>query len=142
MYKRQFEDEPKASAKIKTSWYELPELHDDSPLLVTSVAGRIKHHDINGVEQEGTELVLEYGKRADDGSIAKLGEKEMLDQGPTPLWRNLRLPLADLPEDADVARLVAEDASLAEEDWLAITPLRNPHPVSYTHLTLPTNREV
>ena len=122
-----FEDEPKASAKLKTSWYELPELHDDSPLLVTSVAGRIKHHDINGVEQEGTELVLEYGKRADDGSITKLGEKEMLDQGPTPLWRNLRLPLADLPEDADVARLVAEDASLAEEDWLAITPLRNPH---------------
>ena len=26
-----------------------------------------------------------------------------------------------------MARLVAEDASLAQEDWLAITPLRNPH---------------
>ena len=50
----------------------------------------------------------------------------MLDQGPTPLWRNLRFPLADLPEEANVVRLVGEDTSLAEKDWLAVTPLRNP----------------
>ena len=120
-----FEDEPEQSATLETTWFELPSLDDDRPLLVTSVAGRIAHHDINGIEQEGTELKLEYGT-SEDGVVRKLGEVEMLDQGPTMQWRNLRYPLADLPEEADVVRLVAEDTSLAERDWLAVTPLRNP----------------
>lgn len=121
-----FEDEPSRTASIETTWYELPAATEAAPLLVTSVAGRIAHHDINGVEQEGTELKLEYGTRADDGSVTLLGEVEMLDQGPTPSWRNLRYPIADLPEEANVVRLAGQDTSLAEKDWLAITPLRNP----------------
>ena len=121
-----FEDDPSTTARIETSWFELPEQSENAPLLVTSVAGRIAHHDINGVEQEGTELKLEYGALLDDGTVDPLGEVEMLDQGPTPSWRNLRYPLADLPAEADAVRLVGEDTSLAEKDWLAITPLRNP----------------
>ncbi|UIZ93459.1 arabinosyltransferase domain-containing protein [Corynebacterium sp. CNCTC7651] len=121
-----FEDDPTKRAEITTVWFELPEPDPDAPLLVTSVAGRIAHHDINGVEQEGTELKLEYGAMRDDGSVKRLGDVEMLDQGPTPAWRNLRYPIADLPEEADVVRLVGVDESLAEKDWLAITPLRNP----------------
>ena len=120
-----FEDDPTQSAKLETVWFELPEKAEDAPLLVTSVAGKIAHHDINGVEQEGTELKLEYGKR-DGDSVEKLGSVEMLDQGPTGLWRNLRFPLADLPEEADAVRIVAEDTSFGEDDWLAVTPLRNP----------------
>lgn len=120
-----FEDEPSQSAKLETTWFELPEKSDDAPLLVASVAGRIKHHDINGVEQEGTDLELQYGK-VSGGSVEKLGAVEMLDQGPTPTWRNLRYPIADLPDEADAVRIVAKDTSLAEEDWLAVTPLRNP----------------
>ncbi|WP_368485909.1 arabinosyltransferase domain-containing protein [Corynebacterium sp. Marseille-P4321] len=120
-----FEDSPTQSARLETVWFELPERREDAPLLVTSVAGRIAHHDINGIEQEGGELKLEYGK-SEGGSVEKLGSVEMLDQGPTPLWRNLRYPLAELPDDADVVRIAAEDTSLAEEDWLAVTPLRNP----------------
>lgn len=121
-----FEDEPTSAAKLETSWFELPEATDDAPLLVTSVAGRIKHHDINNVEQDGTELKLEYGTLLDDGTVESLGDVEMLDQGPTPSWRNLRYPIADLPKEANVVRLVGEDTSLAEKDWLAVTPLRNP----------------
>lgn len=121
-----FSDDPVGSAYIETSWYELPAARDNAPLLVTSVAGRIAHHDINGVEQEGNELMLEYGTRSGDGTVEVLGEVEMLDQGPTPSWRNLRYPLADLPAEADVVRLVAEDTSLKREDWLALTPLRVP----------------
>lgn len=121
-----FSDNPEASSYIETSWYELPDAREDAPLLVTSVAGRIAHHDINGVEQEGADLKLEYGKRTGDGEVEVLGDVEMLDQGPTPSWRNLRYPLADLPEEADVARLVGEDASLKLEDWMAVTPLRVP----------------
>ena len=120
-----FEDEPTQSASLETAWFELPEKSEDRPLLVASVAGRIKHHDINGIEQDGTELKMEYGRTTESG-VKKLGDVEMLDQGPTPQWRNVRYPLDELPDDADVVRLVAEDASLAEKDWLAVTPLRNP----------------
>ena len=120
-----FEDEPTQSASLETAWFELPEKSEDRPLLVASVAGRIKHHDINGIEEDGTELKMEYG-RTTEGGVEKLGDVEMLDQGPTPQWRNVRYPLDELPEDADTVRLVAEDASLAEKDWLAVTPLRNP----------------
>lgn len=121
-----YDERATRTAYLETTWFELPQKRDDAPLLVTSVAGKIAHHDINGVEKEGAELVLEYGVRSDDGSIKTLGETEMLDQGPTPKWRNLRYPIADLPEEANVVRLVAEDASLAEDDWMAVTPLRNP----------------
>nr|WP_256478200.1 arabinosyltransferase domain-containing protein [Corynebacterium stercoris] len=121
-----FDDAPSKRAALETVWFELPEPDPEAPLLVTSVAGRIAHHDINGVEQEGTELKLEYGTTRDDGSVKRLGDVEMLDQGPTPAWRNLRYPIADLPEEADVVRLVGVDESLAEKDWLAVTPLRNP----------------
>lgn len=127
-----FDDSPTRTASLETVWFELPERRDDAPLLVTSVAGRIAHHDINGVEQEGTELALEYGTLRDGGTVRVLGEVEMLDQGEGPLWRNLRYPIADLPEEADVVRLVAEDASFGEKDWLAVTPLRNPTLVAMT----------
>ena len=120
-----FEDEPTQSAKLETSWFDLPSASEERPLLVASVAGRIEHHDINGIEQEGNEVELQYGRKT-DGGVQKLGAVEMLDQGPTPQWRNLRYPIADLPEDADVVRLVAKDSSLAEKDWVAVTPLRNP----------------
>ena len=120
-----FEDEPTQSAKLETSWFDLPSASEERPLLVASVAGRIEHHDINGIEQEGSEVELQYGRKT-DGGVQKLGVVEMLDQGPTPQWRNLRYPIADLPEDANVVRLVAKDSSLAEKDWVAVTPLRNP----------------
>ena len=120
-----FEDTPTQSAALETAWFELPEKSEERPLLVASVAGRIAHHDINGIEQEGTELKLEYG-RTTEGGVEKLGDVEMLDQGPSPAWRNLRYPVDQIPEEADVVRLVAEDSSLAERDWLAVTPLRNP----------------
>ncbi|MEX3504780.1 arabinosyltransferase domain-containing protein [Corynebacterium sp. LK2510] len=121
-----FADDPATSSYLESQWYELPEPSETAPLLVTSVAGRIAHHDINGVEQEGTTVRLEYGRRADNGEVDVLGDVEMLDQGPTPSWRNLRYPLADLPEEANVARIVAEDTSLKLEDWFAVTPLRVP----------------
>ena len=120
-----FEDEPTQSANLETAWFELPKESEDRPLLVASVAGRIAHHDINGIEQEGTTLELQYG-RTTSGGVEELGAVEMLDQGPSPEWRNLRYPLDQIPDEADVVRLVAEDTSLAENDWMAVTPLRNP----------------
>ncbi|WKD56655.1 putative arabinosyltransferase C [Corynebacterium capitovis DSM 44611] len=121
-----YAENPANGSELETSWYELPQRSEDAPLLVASVAGRIAHHDIDGVEKGGTTLKLEYGTRADDGSVTVLGEAEMLDQGPTPSWRNVRLPLEDLPAEANVVRLVGEDSSLDVDDWLAVTPPRVP----------------
>ncbi len=116
------------TATMRTQWYELPEGardNDKTPLLVVSAAGSIYHHDVNGIEQDGQELVLEYG-RENGGKVEKLGEAELSDVGATPKWRNLRLPLESLPADADVVRLVATDESLDEDEWLAFTPPRVP----------------
>ena len=44
--------------------------------------------------------------------------------------------------DAGLMDLVASDAQLSDEITLIPTPGHSPGPVSYTHLTLPTNREV
>ncbi|MGD7002269.1 arabinosyltransferase domain-containing protein [Corynebacterium halotolerans] len=117
---------PQHPAELTSSWYELPEYSEDAPLIVVSAAGRIEHHDINGVLQDGQELVLEYGTMDENGEVTNEGEAELLDIGPTPSWRNLRLPLEDLPEEANVVRISAADPSLDPEQWLAFTPPRVP----------------
>ena len=121
-----FNENAQSSSEITTSWFELPEATEEAPLLVASVAGRIEHHDINGEEKEGQTLKLEYGTRNDDGSVTGIGEVEMLDPGPAVKWRNLRYPIADLPEEANVVRLAGEDINLDPYEWMALTPLRNP----------------
>lgn len=121
-----FQEENLRAVDITTAWYTLPETTEETPLVVVSVAGRITHHDRNGVEQPGETLRLEYGRTRDNGSVERLGDTEMMDIGPTPTWRNLRLPLADLPEEADAVRILAEDHSLAPDDWIAFVPPRVP----------------
>ncbi|AKK10114.1 arabinosyltransferase domain-containing protein [Corynebacterium uterequi] len=116
-----------ATAAAATShWYRLPETRSEqAPLIVVSVAGRIHHHDANGVEQPGQTFLLEYG-RSTPGGVELLGEREMLDIGPAPAWRNLRLPLDALPAEADAVRLRAVDTSTDKDQWLAFTPPRVP----------------
>ncbi|KQB84575.1 arabinosyltransferase domain-containing protein [Corynebacterium oculi] len=121
-----YQEEDQRPAKVTTAWYELPEAREDAPLVVVSAFGKIKHHDINGIEQDGQNLVLEYGTRHADSSVTDEGSVEMRDAGPTPNWRNLRYPLADLPEAANVVRIKAEDINLNEDEWLGITPPRVP----------------
>ena len=121
-----FDEEAQTSSEITTAWFELPEATEEAPLLVASVAGRIEHHDINGEEKEGQTLKLEYGTRNEGGSVTNIGEVEMMDPGPTVKWRNLRYPIKDLPEGANVVRLVGEDINLDPYEWMALTPLRNP----------------
>ena len=112
-------------AETTTSWYELPESSDDAPLLVVSVAGRVEHVDINGIEEEGNQVNLQYGKR-NGNSVEELGELQMYDIGPAPTWRNLRIPLSDIPEEADVVRLNVVDDNLNPDIWVAFTPPRVP----------------
>ncbi|WP_035111275.1 arabinosyltransferase domain-containing protein [Corynebacterium freiburgense] len=126
-------------ASTKTTWYSLPERKADAPILVISAAGRIKHDDINGVEQDGQKLVVEYGrtKNGNGDDIEKLGTIEPYDIGPSPSWRNLRVPLDSLPPEADVVRIVASDSSLDTDQWLAFTPPRVPSLTRMTNVIEP-----
>ena len=55
-----------------------------------------------------------------------LGEQIPLDPGYAPEWRNLRIPMDQVPEDADSVRIVANDPNLTPTQWIAITPPRVP----------------
>ena len=113
-------------AEITTDWYELPELSEDAPIIVVSAAGRVEHFDINGVFQSGQALRMEYGTLGADGEVTNTGEEMMYDIGPEPSWRNLRLPIDALPEEANVIRIVATDDNLDSDQWVAFTPPRVP----------------
>lgn len=113
-------------ADATTDWYELPQATEQAPLLVVTAAGRIAHVDINGIQQYGQELVVQYGKRGENGKVEQLGEVMMDDAGPSTVWRNLRLPLDRIPPEADVIRLHASDKSLDPKQWMAFTPPRVP----------------
>lgn len=120
-----YDESQRSTATVTTQWYNLPKATENTPILAVSAAGNIYHHDVNGIEQDGMELKLEYATYK-DGKVSNKGEAELSDVGATPKWRNLRIPLADLPEDANVVRLVAKDDSTDEDDWLAFTPPRVP----------------
>lgn len=124
------------AANTTTSWFNLPERRENAPLLIVSVAGEVAHDDLNGVFQYGQELTIEYGRRAPgssdssdssvDNGFEVMGSIIPLDIETAPQWRNLRLPMEWLPDDADAVRIVAKDKNVTSDQWLAITPPRVP----------------
>nr|WP_309234868.1 arabinosyltransferase domain-containing protein [Nocardia sp. XZ_19_385] len=115
-------------AALNTGWFRLPSAVDGSrgDIIAIAVAGRIRSIDSDGVVHPGQHLELEYGTTGSDGNVAAGGRILPIDIGPAPLWRNVRVPLDQLPGDADVVRLVAEDKDLGKDQWLAVTPPRVP----------------
>ncbi|MFD6102870.1 arabinosyltransferase domain-containing protein [Nocardia salmonicida] len=113
-------------AHLESSWYGLPARSDDSPLVVISAAGRIASKDDSGSDKYGQALFVEYGTRNPDGSVTTLGAYQPRDIGPAPSWRNLRVPLADLPAEANAVRVMVNDPILIGDQWLAFTPPRVP----------------
>lgn len=112
-------------AEAVSDWYKLPERSESAPIIAVSAAGSIEHLDLDGVKKEGQKLLIEYGT-ASDGKVTMLGEKQMIDIGPDLKWRNLRLPLAELPAEANAIRIHATDGNLSPDEWLAFTPPRVP----------------
>ncbi len=154
-------------AYATTKWYNLPQRNENTPLIVFSAAGPVNHYDMNGVEQYGQELIIEYGRLKTPeeltdttGSAATeqqnrdaatttsdqettpesetagrsesqdrflyLGELQPLDIGTQPEWRNMRIPLEQIPAEAEVIRIRAVDTNLTPDQWLAFTPPRAP----------------
>jgi arabinosyltransferase C len=97
---------------LRSAWYRLPPRDNAEPLLVVSAAGRFDPGDV----------VVEWA--GDDGEPA--GGLGFADVGAAPAWRNLRAPLAAIPDDATQVRLVATDDDLSPQHWVALTPPRIP----------------
>ncbi|UGT46657.1 arabinosyltransferase domain-containing protein [Nocardia asteroides] len=112
-------------ASLTSGWFRLPD-GPRGPLLAVSVAGRIRSVDEDGVVHPGQELAVEYGTVTADGAVTVTGQVAPIDIGPAPMWRNLRVPLDQLPADTGVVRLVAQDKDLGADQWLAVTPPRMP----------------
>ncbi|WP_280508499.1 arabinosyltransferase domain-containing protein [Nocardia flavorosea] len=118
-------------AQLTSQWYRLDltdEMRADPAyrVLAITAAGRIKSIDADGVLTYGQELTVEYGTRAADGTMEVLGSVTPLDIGPNPSWRNLRVPLDQLPPEVNAVRLVAVDNDITSRQWLAVTPPRLP----------------
>ncbi|MGW4635727.1 arabinosyltransferase domain-containing protein [Nocardia sp. NPDC004415] len=112
-------------ASLTTGWFRLPE-GPRGPLLAIAVAGRIRSVDADGIVHPGQDLAVEYGTAGPGDEVTVAGRVDPIDIGPAPIWRNLRVPLDQLPADANVVRLVAADKDLGADQWLAVTPPRVP----------------
>ncbi|MFE3024470.1 arabinosyltransferase domain-containing protein [Nocardia tengchongensis] len=118
-------------SKLTTQWYnaeQLSRVRDDPAyqVLVVTAAGRIKSFDKDGVQTYGQDLIVEYGTRDASGAVGDVGQIRPIDIGPNPSWRNLRIPLDQIPAGANAIRLVVSDADLTPRQWLAVTPPRLP----------------
>ncbi|MEU1206440.1 arabinosyltransferase domain-containing protein [Nocardia sp. NPDC005825] len=118
-------------SKLTTQWYNAEKLNSvrDNPayqVLVVTAAGRIKSFDKDGVQTYGQDLIVEYGTRDAAGEVRDVGQIRPIDIGPNPSWRNLRIPLDQIPAGANAIRLVLSDADITPRQWLAVTPPRLP----------------
>lgn len=117
---------------VRTIWYGLPEnARTGAAPVVVSVAGALG---------PTTPMIAEFARRTDEGF-------QVVDQltigGPAtaegPGWRDYRLGLAGRPAaGADAVRLVATDADVTDEGWLAFSAPRVPQLTPMTGLVSPT----
>ncbi len=108
---------------LTTEWFSLP-TEPDGDFLAISAAGRVRSVDPDGIVASGQPLEVEYA-----AGDQVLGRTTPIDVGPQPSWRNLRVPLSEIPENADRVRLVATDSDISSDQWLAVTPPRIPRTV-------------
>ncbi|MGV0743177.1 arabinosyltransferase domain-containing protein [Mycolicibacterium sp. XJ870] len=118
--------EAQQESKLASAWYELPAADDAHPLVVITAAGTITGTSVAEGLTTGQTVELEYARRGPDGAPVPAGRVKPYDVGPTPSWRNLRYPRAEIPADAVAVRVIAEDLSLSQGDWIAVTPPRVP----------------
>ncbi|HUB56024.1 MAG TPA: arabinosyltransferase domain-containing protein [Mycobacterium sp.] len=114
------------AATATSAWYQMPPRTPDRPLVVIAAAGAIWSYKEDGDFMYGQSLRLQWGAARPDGSVQPLGLMFPIDIGPQPAWRNLRFPLSWAPPEANVARIVAYDPNLSQDQWFAFTPPRVP----------------
>ncbi len=113
------------AAELESGWYALPERTEETPLLVVTAAGRVRYVDPDGVITPGQDVRLEFGTTSGE-DVTPLASVAPIDIGPSPSWRNLRVPSDAIPAEADAVRLVVTDGDLSPDQWVAVTPPRMP----------------
>ncbi|MCB0930063.1 MAG: arabinosyltransferase domain-containing protein [Mycobacterium sp.] len=121
-----YRDGSQQPALLTSAWYQLPAPDDAHPLVVITAAGTITGDSVANGRTEGQAVQLEYARTGPDGAPVPAGRVTPYDVGPTPSWRNLRYPRSAMPADATFVRVVADDRSLSQGDWVAVTPPRSP----------------
>jgi arabinosyltransferase C len=117
---------------LRSNWYALPAAASQgSAPVVVSVAGKLS---------STTPLVAEFARRTDRGfhvvDHIAIGGRATADG---PGWRDYRLGLAGRAAGgADAVRLVATDADVTDDGWLAFSAPRVPVLSSLTNLVAPT----
>ncbi|WNG81781.1 arabinosyltransferase domain-containing protein [Mycobacterium sp. ITM-2016-00316] len=119
-------DENTLAAKATSAWYQLPPRTPDRPLVTVAAVGAIWFYEEDGSFNYGQSLKLQWGVHRPDGSYQALSEVQPIDTFYQKAWRNLRFPLASAPPEANVARIVADDPNLSEDQWFGFTPPRVP----------------
>ena len=114
------------AAKATSAWYQLPPRTADRPLVTVAAAGAIWYYDEEHEFHYGQSLKLQWGVHRPDGSFQALDAVQPIDVFAQYAWRNLRFPLAWAPPEANVARIVADDPNLSEDQWFGFTPPRVP----------------
>lgn len=114
------------AAKATSAWYDLPPRSPERPLITVAAAGAIWYYDDEGEFHYGQSLKLQWGVRGSDGKFTALDKMYPIDTQEQLAWRNLRFPLSEAPPEANVARIVADDPNLSNEQWFGFTPPRAP----------------
>jgi arabinosyltransferase B len=113
-------------SRLTSAWYLLPPPDAAHPLVVVTAAGSVTGNSVFNGHTEGQKVELEWGRTGPDGSFVPGGRVSPYDLGPIPSWRNLRYDWSQVPREATAVRIVAEDLSLTQGEWIAITPPRVP----------------
>lgn len=114
---------PQLNSETTTDWYPLPPRAEEQPLITIAVAGSFAADAVR----------VEYATGGSD-TAEVAGSVLPVDIGPDPAWRNLRVPLDTLPDDASAVRLVVRDLDPDPSRWIAFTPPRVPELVTMQNL--------
>jgi arabinosyltransferase C len=119
------------TGNLRTTWYALPmAARQGRAPIVISVAGKLS---------PTTPLIAEFARRTDRGFAVVdqvwIGGRATAN---APGWRDYRIGLPARAAGADAVRLIATDADVTDEGWLAFSAPRVPVLSSLTDLVAPT----
>ncbi len=119
------------TGNLRTNWYVLsPIARQGQAPVVISVAGKLS---------PTTPLIAEFAQRTERGfrviESTQIGGRATAH---APGWRDYRLGLTGRAAGADAVRLIATDADVTDEGWLAFSAPRVPVLSSLTALVAPT----